>query len=101
MIGIVSFIWKQATPRGTDYSAMSKKFQNDWFRHSCLLKAQLALCYGYPVTVTGYYADANSFSVTEPPFIQISKAFMVFNFEVRVGDRFSIFKTDSHSLVVK
>ena len=91
----VSFKWKKATPRGTDYCAMSRKFQNDCFSHTCLMKVQLVLCYGNPVTVIGNYAYANSFSVSEPPFIQISNGFTVFSFKVWVGDRFSISKTKS------
>jgi hypothetical protein len=78
-----------------------KEFQSNWFRHSCLLKAQLGLCYGFPVTVTGNYADINRFSVSEPPFTQIRKAFTVINIKVEVGDRFYIFKTGSPSLTVK
>jgi len=41
---------------GTDYCVMSRKFQNDCFSHTCLMEAQLVLCYGNPVTVTGNYA---------------------------------------------
>ena len=59
---------------------MNSKFRYDWFSHTCSLTAELGLCDENLVAVTGNYTYGNSFSISEPPFLQTSKALKVINF---------------------